>query len=260
MTMRKMCLTVVLLILLISSQSGATTIFPAEVICPNCKTKLKVMVYGSSGSYVYQWPSKFQYVFWPMSDDISLYYCHKCHLTLYSWDFEKLPAEKIGELRKVLATVQVQKNPTDYRKVPMTERLAIAEKIYTNLQGGMEKDPLFWCGFYRVLGYHAAQEKNAALAKASRLKALEIAQRESLDAKNAGRKKELLLIAAAMLHFTGDDRGALEALSTAGGLVYEDKKQPDKAKGVDGYLSALIIEYKKAIAAKRVPADDGATE
>ena len=51
------------LILVLTRHVLAITSFDKEFVCPICKTKNVFRVYASWGSYVYQWPSKFQLVF-----------------------------------------------------------------------------------------------------------------------------------------------------------------------------------------------------
>jgi len=71
----------------------ATTWTPSEVTCPICHTKNKFRTIMSYGSYVYGWPSKFQMVYWPSTDESSVYTCKECHLSAFMWDFEKIPAD-----------------------------------------------------------------------------------------------------------------------------------------------------------------------
>ena len=89
-----------LLLLAFVSNAFATTWFPKEVTCPVCGTVNQFQVPGSYGSYVFQEPSKLQYVFWPATTDKFLYTCKQCRLTAYMGDFEAIPPEKVGELAK----------------------------------------------------------------------------------------------------------------------------------------------------------------
>ena len=60
------------------------------------------MVWGSYGSYIYQEPSKLQLIFWPYTDTPAWYSCKKCRLSVFMEDFDKVPPEKIAELRQML--------------------------------------------------------------------------------------------------------------------------------------------------------------
>src|SRR5687768_16658649 len=96
------CVLVAAFVLGASVRAFATTWFPQEHTCPVCKTKNTFLVIGSYGSYIYQWPEKFQLIFWPVTDSPTMYSCKKCHLTTFMWDFEKTPKEKHAEILKQL--------------------------------------------------------------------------------------------------------------------------------------------------------------
>jgi hypothetical protein len=86
---------------------------------------------GSFGSYVYDEPSRFQYVFWPATTDRFLYTCKTCRLTAYMGDFEEIPGEKVPALKAMLEGDAVLEGElTPYYEIPMTLRLPIAEKVY----------------------------------------------------------------------------------------------------------------------------------
>ena len=139
-----------------------TTWFPKEFECPICKTKNIFMVWGSYGSYIYQWPSKYQLVFWPYTEAAAWYSCRKCRLTVFMGDFEKIPPEKIPDLRKALETTTLPPQPErsakdslekpPYLDVPMPARLAVAETVYRTLG---KTDDEFWNHFYLIVVYHS---------------------------------------------------------------------------------------------------------
>lgn len=228
----------------------AITTVAVKVICPVCGTENDFFDYASWGSYIYQYPSKFQLVFWPHTWSTSIYSCKKCHLSLFMWDFKEFPKDKIDSPKKLLESVKLSGEYKTYTDIPVSEKLQIAEKIYQ----GLNCDDDFWSHFYRVLGYHFAQEKKLEQAKEARLHALQITQRMLADSANEGRKKELLFLAASMHHFTGDDGGALQELKTASALKFHDAKGDDtRSKNYDEYLSALIKEFIPAIEQNKVP-------
>jgi hypothetical protein len=228
----------------------AITTVQVKVICPVCGTANDFLDYASWGSYIYQYPSKFQLVFWPHTWSATVYSCKKCHLSLYMWDFKDFPKDKIDSTRKLLEDVKLSGEYKAYTDIPVSEKLQIAEKIY-QLQ---KRDDEFWSQFYRVLGYHFAHEKKPEQAKTARLRALEITQRMIADPANDGRKKELLFLAASMHHFTGDDTTAQQELRTASALTYRDPKgDKDRSNNFDTYLTAVIKEFIPAIEQNKVP-------
>jgi hypothetical protein len=242
--------------------SFAITTVPVDVVCPICKTKNTFMTYASSGSYVYWWPSRFQYVFWPATYSTSLYQCKHCHLTLWMWDFEKLTPEQIERLRKSVSALTVEPTNKDYHRLPMTDRLAIAEKLYRVLRNKPESEDLnFWSDFYRTQAYHFARENHPDMARQARLNALAAVQGLIKDEKSAPQLKQNLVISAAMKHFVGDDVGAMADLESAEGLKFSDPDIPkENSEGFDEYLSKLISDYKTGIKAKNIPADLGKDE
>lgn len=232
----------------------ATTWSDSVLECPVCHTKNSFSQIMSYGTYIYSWPSKFQDVFWPATDGSSLYSCKQCHLTLFMWDFDKVPAEKLADVKKALEKVTVDGKYGRYTEIPMSKRLEIAEKVYAVL----DKDDRFWSWFYRVEGYHYAWEKNAAQAGAARTKALTFTRKLIDNPESSGKRKEFLLTSGAMHHFLGDDALAKHDFGDALKLTFEDPKMSaEQNKNVNSNLDGLLKEYLERIDKKTVPNDDG---
>ncbi|HEX8144637.1 MAG TPA: hypothetical protein VF553_18860 [Pyrinomonadaceae bacterium] len=230
--------------------TAAITWSPVEVECPVCKTKNIFLAWGSYGSYIYQFPSKYQLVFWPYTDSAAWYSCKTCRLTTFMEDFKQIPAEKIPELRQMLQGVSLPQQKTrspkqsmdqpPYLELPMDARLGVAEKVYRTLG---RTDDEFWNHFYRVMGYHFDAGKQAE-ADEVRRKSLAITERALADKANEGHRKELLYISGAMHHFLRDDALALKDFEQAKSLKYSDKNlSAEDNEGYNGYLSKLIDEY-----------------
>ncbi len=246
------------LLLSAAPRAHATTWFPKEFECPVCHTKNTFLVVGSFGSYIYQWDSKYQFIFWPRIDNAVVYTCKHCHLSTFMWDFEETPKEKHAEILKQLAGFKLDYAPdrkasdygykgADYLRIPMTQRLLAAEAVYKIL--GRDDD--FWCEFYRTLGYHYDEEKNQAKADEARRKALDIALRMLADKERADQRKELLLISGAMRHFLRDDAAALKDFKEALTLQYRDKdSKEEQVKGFDAYLTELLKDYVEKLGGK----------
>ncbi len=231
------------------------TWFPQEFECPVCKTKNTFLVVGSYGSYIYQDASKFELIFWPLTDRPTVYACKRCHLAAFMGDFEETPKEKHEELRKRLADFKFDyaaargghDTEAEYLRIPSTQRLLAAEQTYQVLG----RDDEFWCRFYRVLGHHYENHKQPAQADEARRKALALAERMLADKARAGQRKELLYITGAMRHFLKDDAGALKDFREAEGLKYESGELgPEKSKNYDGFLSDLLRQYFELLGAK----------
>lgn len=242
--MGKRAFTCLLGIVLLAGVALAITGGPADFKCPLCDTKNTFWEWYSYGSYIYHWPSKFQMVFWPHTDSKFVFHCKKCRFTAFSGDFQKPPQEKLEATRQMLRGVKLVYDTGDYNTIPMFERLEIAEKVYA--VWGMNDEG--WCHFYRVKGYHLQREKQQAGADAARQKALDLALKMMGDPENEGRRKELLVIAAAMRHYLRDDPAALADLRMAAGLKFNlPKLEKENNEGFDQYLSQLIKEYISAI-------------
>ncbi len=248
-TRRTRCLALSVMLAVALPALAITTVH-VKVVCPICNTENEFFEYASWGSYIYQYPSKFQLVFWPHTWSASVYSCKKCHLSLFMWDFKEFPKDKIESTKKLLEGIKLSGEYKTYADIPISEKLQIAERVYKDLN----RDDDFWSQFYRVLGYHFAQEKKPDQAKEARLHALQITQRMLADSANQGRKKELLFLAASMHHFTSDDAAALQELKTARALKFHDAKgDEERSKNYDEYLSSLIKQFIPAIEQNKVP-------
>jgi len=234
--------------LLLTVSVAAVTTFPVKIKCPVCGVENEFFDYASWGSYVYQWPSKFQMVFWPQTYPTSLYICKKCHYTAWLWDFKNLDHDKIPAVQKTLSAISDIPAFEKYGQVPMSRRLMVAEHVYQTLG----KDDVFWSEFYRVQGYHLAAEKKPDEAKQARSKARDLLSKLAADPKESSRKKEFLISLAAMEHFLGDDAIALKDLAAARATTFSEGKN---AANYEQYLNQLADEYVEKIKAKSVPED-----
>ena len=101
------------LLFALALNSLATTWWPAEHTCPVCDKKDTYQEIMSYGGYIYQWPSKFQYVYWPLTDSPSIYCCPHCYFSTYMWDFDSVPDTKINTIRSALKTIALDKDYKD---------------------------------------------------------------------------------------------------------------------------------------------------
>jgi uncharacterized protein (DUF2225 family) len=222
----------------------ATTWGPEKHKCPICgkvNTYYEIMSYGG---YIYQWPSKFQYVFWPLTDIQSIYCCPDCYFATYMWDFDSIPETKKDTLQLYLQTVKLNGKYRSYIDIPMTTRLSIAEKVYQILG----RDEEFWCKFYRVAGYNFEIEKQLDKAYDYRLKSISYAKIMINDTLRKDQRKENCIIVAAMSYFTNQKDSTKKFLDYATSLRYANKKMKEEnASRLDEYLTDLIVQYKEFI-------------
>lgn len=237
-----------LLISIFALNSLAITWFPQEFTCPIDNTKNTFLVVGSYGSYIYSYPSKYQWLFFPRTDSPTFYLCKKCHLATFMWDFDELPKDKLLELKKVLADVKVSKDFKEYTEIPVTERLEIMEKVYSVLG----KEDTWWEEFYRIKGYHYGKEGKADKAAAARKKSLEYLQKDLKNEKSKNPKKIVLYVSGAMKHFLGDDQAAIEDFQKALQTKYADESAAaDEVKNAEEGLNQRINEYIELIKSEK---------
>lgn len=218
----------------------ATSWAPVKKECPICGTKGIYYDISSYGSYIYDYPTKYEYIFWPYTDGKSLYTCKKCWFTSFIEDFKEVPQDKHKDIRKFLDSLALWETSGDYNVIPMSYRLIVAEHIYQIIG----KDDEFWCHFYRVMGYHCADEGKTEQAALARTKALKVAERMLFNMENIGLNKELYIITGAMKYLLNDKLGALRDFKQAQKLTYE-KAGLDKEslENMNLYLSYLINGY-----------------
>ncbi|HBS85270.1 MAG: hypothetical protein A2W91_15805 [Bacteroidetes bacterium GWF2_38_335] len=234
--------TVFVLTLIFNAQ--ATTWYPSEATCPVCKTTGNFNQVGSYGGYIYQWETKFQYFYWPLTDDQSVYSCLKCNFTTFMWDFDSIPPDKTEEIKLILKDIDFGKKYDDYTSIPMHKRLEVAEKVYSVL--GRDDD--FWCRFYRVMGYHYESDQQTDNAKICRDKAKGLAEKMLTDTARSGQEKESYYIIACMDYFTGLKDEALVYLEKAGKEKYNNQSwEKENSDNLNDYLDDIISQYKEMI-------------
>lgn len=223
----------------------ATTWFEAKVKCPVCKTKNTFQQIGSYGGYIYGWPSKYQYIYWPVTETYSVYSCSDCRYSAFMWDFEDISGDTLQLIKNTIDSLPItMEAKKDYTKIPTSKKLETAELFYELYQ----TDSDFWCRFHRIKGYHYAEENNEDKAEESRLVALSIADSLLSDSLNDYRKKELLLISGAMKHFTNQDSLALIDFELAKRYKYSDpKRDSSNNAGLNNYIDELLVDYIQRI-------------
>ncbi|HOX46501.1 MAG TPA: hypothetical protein PK668_23050 [Myxococcota bacterium] len=233
--------------LTLAATVAATTWGDSKQKCPACGAEVAVQEIASYGSYVYQWPSKLQLLYWPMTDPRVLYFCPKCHLSLLMGDFKALPADKLEAVRAAVARLKAEQPALkEYWEVPMAYRLPLAEAAYTVLG----RDDAFWARFHRMAGYHLELSGKPELARAARERALAAAERLIAAKAEAPPLKENLIAKGSMLYLLGKKEEALAALQLAKGTPIEGKGFTDEQKkNGNKYLDDLAEELTAKVKA-----------
>lgn len=219
----------------------ATTWMDKDIKCPVCGKNNTFQTIASYGSYIYNWPEKLQFVFWPMTTSSCLYTCKKCKYSAFLWDFEKIAGDTLAMVKRELPNLKLAVSGYG---ADMIEKLEAAEKIYRLYQADLD----FWCRFYRIMGYHYELMSESEKTRAARLKALSLADSMLVLPEYEAKKKELIYITAAMKHYTGQDSLSLLDIDLGLPIVVNDPRADSEANaGANRYLNGLFSELKDSI-------------
>lgn len=190
----------------------------------------------SYGSYIYQWPSKYDQVFWPLTDPNGIWFCRESGFTAFIDDFE-LKSDERAALASELATFY---KPLD--KPSMREKLVLLQKSY----GARKPDARTQIRLLRVLAYYYETELSDLVgASAFRHQALEMIETALRQKLPEGERLEYLFVSGVYYREFGDpdkSRTTLQALEQA---LKENKDE--KLKGFVEYLSELKSDINKIV-------------
>lgn len=237
----------VCLVLAAPLPGSATTWATIEETCPVCGKKIELETIASYGSYIYNWPSKLQLVFWPDTDTFGVWFCTHCHYAALMGDFKGLPEEAVERVRGAVVAARQEQEGAHYAKISILYRLRMARVAY---EARGDKSDYFWSHFHRVHGYHLAMGGTADEARAARLDALAIAERMLADEDGETPAKELLFIIAAMQVFTGQDseaRGTLDRFAEAPMEPLPEDVTAEDVAGYGAYLDEVAEELRAQI-------------
>lgn len=139
------------LIVVFSTSCFAVTWVETKVDDPiRSGNKCDVQEPASYGSYIYQWPSKYELVFWPFTDRKGIWFCEKSGYVSFMVDFNQLTTDEKGKIKTYLKKNKLKK--------PSTEQLLGAlEAIYElrdfEPQNRNQLDRVF-ARWYEMLGDH----------------------------------------------------------------------------------------------------------
>jgi uncharacterized protein (DUF2225 family) len=131
-------------ILCICEISYATKVSYIKENCPVCDHEIRVYQIESYGSYIYDWESKYDIIYWPDTEPGFIYICQKCGYAQIHNHFFDISGDQKESLKSYLA-----KTWTPQEKVSPEVRYEQAILVNTFLE--MDED--FWARFYRILIY-----------------------------------------------------------------------------------------------------------
>lgn len=138
----------VVIILLASANGHSTTWSPSTVTDPISGESCEVYEIASYGSYIYQWNSKFDGVYWPFIDAHWRWDCRESGYISFGSDFSDLTEEEIERITAYLG------DPSS-RYGGQFERMEAIYKL-------RNKDNSFWAWFSRVKAYWHQSEADEA--------------------------------------------------------------------------------------------------
>jgi len=184
---------------------------------------------ASSGSYIYQWPSKYDQVFWPLIDENGLWFCKDSGFTAFIGDF-KITADERTALVNALASYELIKEPS------LNDKLHLLQKSYD----ARSVDAHGKIRLLRVLAYYyEADLKDFDGARSFRRDALEMIEAALQTALPEGDRLEYLFVSAIYYRELGDQQRSQAALQSL-----DESLQQSTDEKLAGYVSYLT-ELKK---------------
>lgn len=192
---------------------------------------------ASSGSYIYQWPSKYDQVFWPLTTPQGVWFCRESGFTAFMGDFDMTPGEKAAVAAHLARIYKPESGDPDLPRLLELLRQSYSQRT---------KDQTFQITLLRVLAYYNDAELHdhdaSARLRGEALAMMEEALQTSLD---EALRLEYLFVTAAYHRERGEvekSDAAVEALSTA---LSSSRNQ--KLKGFVEYLTALKGDIAKIV-------------
>jgi hypothetical protein len=199
----------------------------------------------SHGSYIYQWPSKYDQVFWPLTDPQGIWFCKDSGFTAFIDDFE-LTANERAALAAELAT-----SYEPIEKPSLRDKLALLQKCYAarNLNAQMK------IRVARVLAYYQEVEfGDFAAASIFRRQALEMIEAALRTQLPEGERLEYLFVASIYYREFGDLERSKSTLGSLEQALLQSKDE--KLKGFVEYLTELKQDIDKVVPGGPLIPDD----
>ncbi len=223
---------IIMLAFLIAGTVHATTWAPSEKTDPLTGEKVSSQNIMSYGGYIYNWPSKYDLVFWPLTDENWICLNPKNGYAAFSNDFENLSDKEKNTLKQWLAK---NYNPAQAPK-SHKEKLAWLEKVYQ--QRKMDDD--FWCLFYRLMAYIHREDQKKSLAYVNKAMPL---LKKKLETKPRGIEKiEVLFLLGEYCRRLGDPEKAKKYFSQVKTTKYKDKEGKEQVG--NPYFTGLIQDIE----------------
>ncbi|MFT4178244.1 MAG: hypothetical protein QM612_02090 [Thermomonas sp.] len=222
-------------LLTFSAVVSATTWLPTRITDPISGKQCVVQTPGSSGSYIYQWPEKYDQVFWPLTDRYGIWVCRSSGFAAFIGDIELDDEEKTAIRRFLKNAVPLPK------EAGMGAVLARVESIYAL----RKVEPDAKSRILRALAYQ--YESNGLQAKANELRsqAAAIMETRLADEKlEPMLRLQYLFVTANYARELGQVESSDQKLKQLSPLL-ADASTDEKLKGYAEYVQELIVSARK---------------
>ncbi len=216
---------------------SATTWGQDEVDDPIVKNaKCLVGSPASYGSYIYGWPSKYDQVFWPSTEENGIWFCPNSGFTAFLGDFDDIDDAQRSAIAAYLATAYRRDEAISHqRKVELLEGCYALRGLSTEKHLQM----------LRAVAYQYEELGDEAAADSRRRSALALI-RAALDTElKPGKRLEYLFVAAAYQREFGQTEASDASLEQLGTLLKESHAE-DVANYVK-YLGELIADVPRIV-------------
>ncbi|UXI68687.1 hypothetical protein [Tahibacter amnicola] len=194
---------------------------------------------ASYGSYVYQWPSKYDQVFWPQIDETGIWFCAKSGFAALIGDFETLT-----ESERMRVGVHLAKVYDPALHLGPAQKLALLEGIY----GMREMDAKKQIQLQRVLAVHYERDGDYTRATTLRRQALGLIRQELAQGMlDTQRRLEYLFVAANYEREFGKAAQADADLSALSRALDAVKSEEPTVVDYAAYLRELVPASRRIL-------------
>ncbi len=216
---RENCIAQTLIIALLAASASATTFIRVEKSDPISGEIVTVHDVVSYGSYIYEAPSKYDQVFWPLTDESWIWFCPGTGYASFGDDFDELTDEEKAHLSLWLKeNYHPSEKPTGHK-----DKLAWLERVYAQRQ----KTGDFWCRFYRLMAYVCADDAQTCLAYVK--KALPLLDRQLQQGPEGVARIRVLFLLGEYHRRVGDKQESQRYFRQAKAAEYTDEDGVERA-------------------------------
>jgi hypothetical protein len=175
--------------------------------------KVLCKAWGSYGDYIYDWPSKYDLVFWPLTSENWICLNLKNGYAAFNSDFEKVSNEEKKTLKRWLG----QNYKPSQAPKSHAEQLGWLEKVYRQRKTNVD----FWSTFYRLMAYVHRNDQKQSMEYVK--KALPLLEAQLKANPGAIARINILFMLGEYNRRTGEAKKAKEYFTQVKTAKYKDK-------------------------------------